>query len=121
MILTTMFTLLSALYDKGKRFTNHIPRFIFRSIVVGLISIIEVPAILVGIWKPTLFQFLFNTAIFYGIFDYILNILEKRKWNYVGDTSKIDQFINKYGSWKIQFLFKILFIIVTFVLKFKII
>lgn len=121
MILTFIFTLLSALYDNGKRFTNHTPRFIFRAIIICLISIIEVPAILVGIWKPTLFQFLFNTAIFYGIFDYILNILEKRKWNYVGDTSKIDQFINKYGSWKIQFLFKILFIIVTFVLKFKII
>ena len=121
MIPTLTFTILSALCDNGKRFVDHIPRFIFRAIIVGLISIIEVPAILVGIWKPTLFQFLFNTAIFYGIFDYILNILEKRKWNYVGDTSKIDQFINKYGSWKIQFLFKILFIIVTFVLKFKII
>jgi hypothetical protein len=28
-----------------------------------------------------------NTAIFYGIFDYALNILEKRKWNYIGDTA----------------------------------
>lgn len=121
MILAIIFTLISALYDNGKRFVGHKPRFIFRAIMVCLISIIEVPTILVGIWKPTLFQFFFNTAIFYGIFDYTLNMLEKRKWNYIGDTSKIDQFINKYGSWKIQFLFKILFIIVTFVLKFKII
>ena len=120
-MIVVVFTILSALFDTNKRFTDHTSRFIFRAIVVFLISIIEVPTILVGIWKPTLFQFLFNTAIFYGIFDYTLNILEKRKWNYVGDTSKIDQFINKYGSWKIQFLFKILFIIVTFVLKFKII
>ena len=117
-MIVVIFTILSALFDTNKRFIDHTSRFVFRAIMVCLISIIEVPAILVGIWKPTLFQFLFNTAIFYGIFDYILNILEKRKWNYVGDTSKIDQFINKYGSWKIQFLFKILFIIVTFVLKF---
>jgi len=120
-MIVVVFTILSALFDTNKRFTDHTSRFVFRAIIICLISIIEVPAILVGIWKPTLFQFLFNTAIFYGIFDYILNILEKRKWNYVGDTSKIDQFINKYGSWKIQFLFKILFIIITFVLKFKII
>ena len=120
-MIVVVFTILSALFDTNKRFKDHTSRFVFRAIIICLISIIEVPAILVGIWKPTLFQFLFNTAIFYGIFDYILNILEKRKWNYVGDTSKIDQFINKYGSWKIQFLFKILFIIITFVLKFKII
>jgi hypothetical protein len=120
-MITAIFTLLSALYDKGKRFENHAHRFIFRAVIVFLISIIETPTILVGIWKPTLFQFLFNIAIFYGIFDYTLNILEKRKWNYIGSTSKIDQFINKYGNWKIQFIIKILFIIVTFVLKFKII
>jgi hypothetical protein len=115
------FTILSAIYDTNKRFTDHTSRFVFRVIMVCLISIIEVPTILVGVWKPTLIQFLFNTAIFYGIFDYTLNILEKRNWNYIGDTSKIDQFINKYGNWKIQFIFKILLIILTFILKFKII
>ena len=115
------FTILSALFDTNKRFTDHTSRFIFRAIVVFLISIIEVPTILMGVWKPTLTQFFFNTAIFYGIFDYVLNILEKRKWNYIGDTAIIDQFINKYGNWKIQFLFKILLIILTFILKFKII
>jgi hypothetical protein len=120
-VITVLFTLLSTLYDKGKRFENHTSRFVFRVIMVCLISVVEVPTILVGIWIPTLTQFFFNTAIFYGIFDYTLNILEKRKWNYIGSTSKIDQFINKYGNWKIQFLFKILLIILTFVLKFKII
>lgn len=116
-----IFTILSALFDTNKRFTDHTTRFIFRAIVVFLISIIETPTILVGIWKPTLFQFLFNIAIFYGIFDYVLNMLEKRKWNYIGDTSKIDQFINKYGNWKIQFIIKLLLVAVTFILKFKII
>ena len=113
MILTIIFTILSALYDNGKRFVDHRPRFIFRAIVVGLISYFSAGNFLIN--------FAQNTAIFYLLFDYTLNVLEGRKWNYIGSTSKIDQFINKYGSWKIQFLFKILFIIVTFVLKFKII
>ena len=120
-MITLIFTILSAIYDNGKRFTDHTSRFVFRAIFIGLISFFEMPTILVGVWKPTLMQFFFNTAIFYGIFDYVLNILEKRKWNYIGDTAIIDQFINKYGNWKIQFLFKILLIILTFVLKFKII
>ena len=113
MIPTLTFTILSALYDNGKRFVDHIPRFIFRAIIVGLISIIEMPTILVGIWKPTLFQFLFNTAIFYGIFDYTLNILEKRKWNYIGVTSEIDKLWHKLGGWFAQLIFKIILTIVT--------
>jgi hypothetical protein len=65
-MITVIFTLLSAIYDNGKRFTDHTSRFVFRAIMVCLISVIEVPAILVGIWKLTLFQFLFNITIFYG-------------------------------------------------------
>ena len=79
------------------------------------------PTILVGVWKPTVLMFISNTFIFYSLFDYILNILEGRKWNYIGTTAIIDQLTNKYGNWKMQFLFKILLIIITFVLKFKII
>jgi hypothetical protein len=97
-MITVIFTLLSAIYDKGKRFKDHTSRFIFRAIIVCLISIIEMPTILVGVWKPTLTQFFFNTAIFYGIFDYTLNILEKRKWNYIGNTAAIDQFTNKFSN-----------------------
>lgn len=113
MILTTIFTILSALYDKGKRFTNHAPRFIFRAIVVSVISYFSAGNFLIN--------FVQNTAIFYLLFDYTLNVLEGRKWNYIGSTSKIDQFINKYGNWKIQFIIKILLVAVTFTLKLKII
>ena len=120
-MIVVIFTILSALFDTNKRFIDHTSRFVFRAIMVCLISIIEVPTILIGIWKPTLFQFFFNIAIFYGIFDYVLNILEKREWNYIGSTSKIDQFTNKYGNWKIQFIIKILLVAVTFTLKLKII
>lgn len=38
MIITFIFTILSALYDNGKRFVDHRPRFLFRAVVVGLIS-----------------------------------------------------------------------------------
>ena len=88
-MITLLFTLLSSLYDNGKRFVDHKPRWVFRAFVIFLISVYEIPTILVGIWKPTLTQFFFNTAIFYGIFDYVLNILEKRRWNYIGSTAVI--------------------------------
>lgn len=82
MIPTLTFTILSALYDNGKRFTNHVPRFIFRSIVVGLISYF--------IEGNFLINFAQNTAIFYLLFDYALNIFEGRAWNYLGNTALWD-------------------------------
>lgn len=118
---TLIFTILSALYDNGKRFVDHNPRWVFRAFVIFLISVYEMPTILVAVWKPTLLQFALNTSIFYLVFDYLLNILEKREWNYIGSTSVIDQFTNKYGNWKIQFIIKILLVAVTFTLKLKII
>ena len=84
-----IFSILCALYDKDKVIYNHNSRFIFRFIIVALISIYEVPFILVGIIKPTIFQFLFNTAIFYLSFDYMLNVFKGLKWNYIGETSNI--------------------------------
>ena len=89
-MITIIFTLLSALYDNGKRFTDHTSRFVFRAIVVAIISLIEAPQLLVGGYYQYLTTFAFNTAIFYGLFDYTLNILENRKWNYIGQTAKID-------------------------------
>jgi hypothetical protein len=86
-MITVIFTILSAIYDNGKRFEDHSGRFIFRSVAVALISFFEAPTILIGIWEPTLLQFALNTAIFYLIFDYTLNILEGRKWNYLGNTA----------------------------------
>jgi hypothetical protein len=71
-ILAIIFTLISAIYDNGKRFTDHIPRFIFRALVVALISYFE--------QGNFISNFLLNTAIFYAAFDYTLNLLEGRKW-----------------------------------------
>lgn len=109
MILTFILTLLSALYDKGKRFTNHIPRFIFRSIVVCLISYYSAGNFLIN--------FAQNTATFYLLFDYTLNIFEGRKWNYIGQTSEIDKLWIKIGGWIPQLIFKIVFLIITIYLK----
>lgn len=116
MILTFIFTLLSVWYDNGKRFVDHRPRFMFRVIVVFMISVYEMPTILVGVWKPTVLQFALNTSIFYLVFDYLLNILEKREWNYIGSTSVIDRFWLKIG-WIWQLLFKTILLTIFFILR----
>lgn len=105
MILTSIFTLLSALYDNGKRFIDHKPRFIFRAIVVGLISYFSEGNLFVN--------FAQNVAIFYLLFDYTLNIFEGRKWNYIGKTAEIDKLWQKYGGWVSQLIFKLTFLILT--------
>lgn len=108
-MITTLFTILSAMYDKGRRFTDHSIRFIFRFIVILLISYLEIGNILIN--------FAVNTSLFYLMFDYILNILEGRKWNYVGVTSEIDKFWNKNGGWISQLIFKIFLVIIIIYLK----
>lgn len=107
-MITVLFTILAALYDKNKRFTNHVPRFIFRAIVVGLISYFSAGEFLIN--------FAQNTAIFYLLFDYVLNILEGRKWDYIGSTSTIDKLFLKVG-WVPQLIFKIVFLTITIYLK----
>ena len=100
-----LFAILSAIYDKGKRFTNHLPRFIFRAIVVLVISYFSEGNFFIN--------FAQNTAIFYLLFDYALNILEGRKWYYIGNTAKIDLLWHKLGGWVAQLIFKILLLVVS--------
>lgn len=59
-MLTIIFTLLSALYDNGKRFINHTPRFIFRAVVVAIISYFESGNFLIN--------YIQNAAVFYLLF-----------------------------------------------------
>jgi len=89
-MITIIFTILSAIYDNGKRFQDHTSRFVFRVIVVFLISLYECSQLLVGEYIPYLKTFVLNTTIFYVLFDYMLNYLEGRKWNYIGGTAKTD-------------------------------
>ena len=112
-MLTIIFTLLSALYDNGKRFQDHTSRFVFRAIVVALISIYECPQLLVGGYLVYFKTFVLNIAIFYALFDYTLNILEGRKWNYIGSTAKTDVLWRKSGGWIPQLIFKIILLTIT--------
>ena len=91
MILTAIFTILSAWYDNGKRFVDHTPIFIFRVIVVGLMSYFSAGNFIIN--------FAQNTAIFYLFFDYSLNLFEGRNWNYVGSTAPIYNVIFNSGEW----------------------
>ena len=105
-----LFAILSAIYDKGKRFTNHLPRFIFRAIVVLVISYFSEGNFFIN--------FAQNTAIFYLLFDYTLNMLEGRKWNYIGNTAIHDIIWSKYlGGWMPQLIFKLIFLTITIYLK----
>lgn len=107
-MLTLLFTLASAYYDAGKRFVNHTPRFIFRALVVAAISLLQD-----GSFFANMFL---NTAIFYAVFDYVLNIFEGREWNYIGGTSKIDLFFRKYGA-DMQLIFKITLLVVAIIIN----
>lgn len=109
MIPTLTFTILSALYDNGKRFVDHRPRFTFRAIVVVIISYFSTGNLFINLAQ--------NIAIFYLLFDYILNIMERRKWNYIGSTSEIDKLWGKCGGWIPQLIFKLIFLIITIKLE----
>lgn len=115
-MIVLLFTILSAIYDSGKRFQDHSSRFIFRAVVILLISFFEMPVI-IGMYKPTLFQFIFNISVFYLFFDYVLNIIEGREWNYIGTTAKIDILWNKLGGWVPQLTFKLIFLITLILIK----
>ena len=110
-MLTIIFTLLSALYDNGKRFINHTPRFIFRAVVVAIISYLESGNFLIN--------YIQNAAVFYLLFDYTLNILEGRKWNYIGNTAKCDVARKQIEVFIPHFdlITKILFLITTYKLE----
>jgi len=109
-LLIILFIILSAWYDKGKRFEDHSTRFIIRFAVITTLSMFQTGDYLIN--------FLINTFIFYFIFDYLLNILEKRKWNYIGNTSKIDIFWKKLG-WKCQLIFKLTSLVIFILIKIK--
>ncbi len=82
MLLVILFTLFSAWYDEGKRFTSHHLRWVFRVVVVAIISYTT---------QDIVASFFLHTAIFYALFDLTLNLLERREWNYVGHTAITDK------------------------------
>lgn len=108
-LLVILLVLFSAGYDTNKRFTNHAPRFIFRAIVVALISLIG---------DNYLVTLILNSVVFYILFDYTLNIMEKREWNYIGKTSEIDKIKNKMPNPKLfDLVHKIILLILSILIQ----
>ena len=106
------FVLLSALFDKGRRFENHLPRFLLRAAVVFFISSFGDGNIF--------FDFFFYSSVFFLLFDYVLNLMEGRKWCYIGNTAKIDILRNKifgdFSCWA-DLMVKLILVSVTLILK----
>lgn len=107
-ILTILFTLLSAHYDAqelkaGRYFKDHTPRALFRVLVLFIISVLFNTHILILL------------SVFYLIFDISLNLMRGLPWNYIGTTAILDKIFNKLGGWIPQYIFKILFTIITII------
>ena len=105
-ILTIIFTLLSAYYDaqelKADRyFKDHAPRALFRVLILFIISVLFNTHVLILL------------SVFYLIFDVSLNLMRGLPWNYIGSVSISDIIFNKLGGWIPQYIFKILFTIIT--------
>ena len=108
-LLVVLLVLFSAGYDTNKRFINHIPRFIFRAIIIMFISLNG---------NNYLASLIFNSVVFYILFDYTLNIMENRDWNYIGKTSEIDKIKNKMPNPKLfDITHKIILLILTILIQ----
>lgn len=102
------FTILSAVYDNGKRFEHHCTRVMLRGVVFSLISYFYAGNFFINFFTCVI--------VFYVLFDYLLNYLEGRKWNYIGNTASIDKIWNKIG-WQSQLFFKTLLIFTLWIIK----
>lgn len=105
----------SAAYDYGKIFKNHKYRWSLRFGVSTLFA-------LIGGYNINLYlaNFFIITAIFYGIFDYMLNIFEGRFVGYIGDTAEWDKLRKKlYGKYivEIDFVSKLTLIAAALTIK----
>lgn len=105
-LLTILFTLLSAYYDAeelkaGRYFKDHTPRALFRVLVLFIISVLFNTYVLILI------------SVFYLLFDFSLNIMWGKKWNYIGCSSVIDRFFNSIGGYIPQYIFKITILLLT--------
>ncbi|MFZ9376975.1 MAG: hypothetical protein ACO25K_07605 [Candidatus Fonsibacter ubiquis] len=108
--LTIVFTLLSALYDAKlflsfNFFTNHLPRFIFRALIIFLITYIFTKN--KDDWMYTFLMYLLNSSIFYLLFDYALNLFWGMPILRIGQTALIDRLWLLLGGSVAQLVFKI--------------
>ena len=113
-IFTILFALGSAYYDSrlfksGMFFTNHFPRFIFRAVIVFLISYLFTAN--KDNWLYTFLVFLLNSAIFYFLFDYALNFFWGKPILRIGQVAIIDKIWLSLGGSVYQLIFKIVFVV----------
>lgn len=102
-----IFTLLSAKIDadslnQGYRFKDHSVRWVQRGLVVAALS------------QQGLWLFLLNTALFYLVFDYTLNVLRGLPVLYIGSVAHTDRLWT--GKPVLQLIFKTIFFITTLIL-----
>jgi len=113
-ILTVLFGVGSALFDAKlflsfNFFTNHLPRFIFRAIVIFAISYIF--SVNKNCTICTFLLFILNSSIFYLIFDYVLNLFWGMPILRIGQTAFIDKIWLMIGGPISQLIFKIIFVL----------
>lgn len=110
LIITILYTLTEAIRDgkllkTGCRWSDHTWSWLSRAMTLILISVTT------GVHVVKLI------AVFYMIFDYIVNVVWGRLFFYMGSTSKTEQWLAWLGvNPFILFIFKILFLCVTLVL-----
>jgi hypothetical protein len=82
-----------------------IPNYVVSTIVRGWFFILV--GIMVAVTPETFLEWLlFTTCSFWVIFDLALNLLRRKKWNYLGENSFIDGLGLKYPIpfWVCKFL-----------------
>jgi len=106
-----IFTIGSAYYDSDKSIANHNSRFIFRAVIVGVLSLIE--------YTNHPLSIVLNSAIFYALFDYSYNIFRGNDFFYIGNTATIDRLWRRFGGSRSQLTFKLIMVLIGSFLYFN--
>lgn len=97
-----------------KQEIDHVAHTVLTAIIMIFLSALNFIIFQIPIWKGLLLSF----GIFILIFDYSLNILRGKKWNYIdegkdGISSLSDGIYKQLGVWPLLF-FKIVIFMITF-------
>lgn len=116
-ILTILFAILSALFDanlllSGGHFVNHLPRLLFRALIVLLITYFCTRK---KGWLYRFLTFLLNASSFYLVFDYALNLFWGKPILRIGTTAIIDKAWHLLGGPIVQLVFKIVLVVGMFI------
>lgn len=79
-----------------------------KSAFIRGLAILALSVIINGYWMLILARFIFGAALFWIVFELVLNKLRNRDWLYVGENAKTDQ-IFKYIFLKNTGIFMLVF------------